>query len=163
VVMLQTYGISDWANPTIGAYLRFFWFGLDKFWIQFVPSALAAMWFCIYWVRHRGAWDWKMEMPVILLVSLVTAPYAWTYDQVVLIPVIVQSVIWMAVDWKRWSAWIFAIVFLALSMLDLFLHTRFDEFWFIWLAPATLIWYLLTRWQFRSPPGITKLSYQANG
>jgi hypothetical protein len=163
MVMLQTYGISDWANPTIGAYLRFFWFGLDKFWLQFLPSALASIWFIVYWVRRQGAWDWKMEMPVILLVSLVTAPYAWTYDQVVLIPVIIQSAIWLAADWKRWSARIFVIVFLALSMLDLYLHTRFDEFWFIWLAPAMLVWYLLIRWQFRGSPTNPRLSYQTNG
>jgi hypothetical protein len=141
--MLHTYGISEWANPTIGAYLRFFWLGTDKFWVQFLPSVFALLWFLYYWSRHRRAWNWLVELPLILLVSLVTSPYAWTYDQVVLIPVVIQVAVWMGAHWKQWSTLLFALLFLLISSLDMYLHTRLDEFWFIWLAPAILIWYLM--------------------
>jgi hypothetical protein len=26
---------------------------------------------------------------------------------------------------------------------------KLDDFWFIWVAPALLIWFLIARWQFK--------------
>ena len=147
-VMLQTYRISEWANPTIGAYLRFFWFGTDKFWLQILPSLFGGLWFLFYWYTHNKTWNWVYELPVLLLVSQITSPYTWTYDQVILIPAVIQAVIWIATDWKRWSTLILVIIFLGLNILDLILHMRLSDFWFIWLAPALLIWFLMTRWQY---------------
>ncbi len=163
ITMLRSYSVSEWANPTIGAYLRFFVFGTDKFWIQFLPALLAAAWFLFYWLRHNRSWSWLQESPIILIVSLVTAPYAWTYDLVILVPAIIQATIWMAADWKQRSAWIFTAVFLAISIFNLYLHTKLEEFWFIWLAPAMLIWYLLIRWQYPKPPRPIRLSSFSDG
>jgi hypothetical protein len=158
LVMLQTYGISEWANPTIGAYLRFFWFGTDKFWLQFLPSLLGGLWFLYYWYVHNKSWNWVDELPIVLLVSQITSPYTWTYDQVILFPAIIQVAVWMLRGWKRWSTLILSIVFLGISALDLFLHMRLDDFWFIWLAPVLLIWFLIVRWQYSSQK--TKLAIQ---
>lgn len=148
--MFQTYGISEWANPTIGAYLRYFWFGTYKFWLQFLPSLLGGLWFSYYWYLRNKSWNWVEELPIVLLVSQITSPYTWTYDQVILYPAIIQVTVWMLQDWKRWSTLFLSIVFLGISALDLFLHMRLDDFWFIWLAPSLLIWFLIVRWQYSS-------------
>jgi len=150
IVMLQTYRISEWANPTIGAYLRFFWFGTDKFWLQILPSLLGGLWFLYYWHIHNKSWNWVYELPLLLLVSQIISPYTWTYDQVILIPAIIQASIWIESDWKRWSTLILSIVFLGLNVLDLILHMRLSDFWFIWLAPALLILFLIVRRQYLS-------------
>jgi hypothetical protein len=142
--MLHNYRISEWANPTIGAYLRFFWLGTDKFWLQFLPTVIAALWFLYYWYTHHG-WDWVAELPMILLISQITSPYSWTYDQVILIPVVIQATIWIISNWKRWSTILISIAFLAISILDLILHMRLSDFWFLWMAPATLILFLIVR------------------
>jgi hypothetical protein len=146
--MLQSYQISDWAVPTIGSYLRFFWLGLDKFWLQFLPTLLGGIWFIYYWLKHYESWNWVEKLPIILLVSLLTSPYFWTYDLVILIPAILLAVIWMSSDWKRWMTLFLAVIFLGLNILDLSLHMRLDDFWFIWLAPALFIWFLIVRWQY---------------
>jgi len=146
--MLQTYQISEWANPTIGSYLRFFWLGLDKFWIQFLPSLLGGIWFIFYWYKHHEAWNWVDELPIILLVSLLTSSYSWTYDLVILIPAIILAVIWIASDWKHWSTLLLILFFIAINALDLILHMKLDEFWFIWMAPALFIWFIVVRWQY---------------
>jgi hypothetical protein len=36
---------------------------------------------------------------------------------------------------------------LLINILDLILHMKLDEFWFIWLAPALFIWYLAVCWK----------------
>jgi hypothetical protein len=146
--MIQTYQISDWANPTIGSYLRYFWLGTDKFWPQFLPSVLGGVWFIYYWFRHHTAWNWKTELPIILLVSQLTSPYSWTYDQVILIPAILVAVIWMTADWKRWLTLLLAVIFLGLNVLDMLLHVKLDDFWFIWMVPVMFLWFLFIRWQY---------------
>jgi hypothetical protein len=148
--MLEAYPLSDWANPTIGSYIRFFWLGVDRYWPQFLPALIAVLWFMYYWYRHQATWDWIYAMPVILLVSMLSSPYSWTYDLVILIPCIIAVTSWIAMDWKRWSTLLLAGIFLAMTILDLYLHTMLDDFWFIWMAPSMLIWYLLARWQY--PP-----------
>lgn len=146
--MLQTYRISDWAVPTIGSYLRFFWFGTQRFWWQFLPVVLGGIWSIYYWYRHHKTWNWLDELPIILLVSMVVSPYSWTYDLVILIPAIVLAAIWIATDWKRWTTLFLIVIFLGISVLDMVLHMKLDDFWFIWVAPALLLWFLLVRWQY---------------
>jgi hypothetical protein len=79
---------------------------------------------------------------------MLTSPYAWTYDLVILVPCIIAATSWIATDWKRWSTLLLGVIFLAITILDLYLHTMLDEFWFIWMAPSMLIWYLLAVWQY---------------
>lgn len=159
--MLHSYGISEWANPTIGTYLRYFWFGLDVFWPQFLPTLVGVVWFLYYWMRHYKSWNWLNELPVILLASVLTSPYAWTYDQVILIPAIIQATVWIAVDWKRNATIIIVISYLALNLLNLLLHTKLDEFWFIWLTPALLILYLITRWRYSTSTENSRVSFSS--
>jgi hypothetical protein len=144
--MISTYNLSNWANPTIGSYLRYFEFGIDQFWLQFLPAILGGIWIFYFWYVRRQTWDWKNELPLILIASIITSPYMWTYDQVILVPVVIQASFWIAEEWKKLPAITLGVFFLVISFLDLILHMRFDEFWFIWLAPAILIWYLITRW-----------------
>jgi hypothetical protein len=146
--MLQTYHVSDWAVPTIGSYLRFFWFGIQRFWLQFLPVVIGVVWLIYYWYRHHKDWNWLNELPIILLISMVVSPYSWTYDLVILIPAMVLATIWIATDWKRWTTLLLVVIFFAISVLDMVLHMKLDEFWFIWVAPALLIWFLLVRWQY---------------
>ncbi len=145
IQMLENYQISNWAVPTIGAYLRYFWLGLDKFWLQFLPVALGAIWLIYYWHHHRETWNWADELPIILLVSVVVSPYYWTYDLVVLIPAIILATVWISKDWKRPSTLVFSAIFIAISLGDMILHMRLDEFWFIWMAPAILVFFLVVR------------------
>jgi hypothetical protein len=146
--MLQTYQITEWATPTIGSYLRFFWLGTDKYWLQFLPSLLGGIWFIYYWYRNHESWNWVNVLPILLLVSLLTSSYSWTYDLVILIPAILLAVVWLASDWKRWSTLLLVVIFLGINILDLILHRSFDDFWFIWMAPALFIWFIVVRWQY---------------
>ena len=149
VRMLQTYQISDWASPTIGAYLRFFLFGTEKFFIQFLPSMIGIIWFVYYWIKHHRVWNWVDELPLILLISQVTSFYTWTYDLVILIPAILQALVWILSGWKRWFTLFVALGYLSIILLDLILHRTLSDFWFMWMAPALLLLYLTVRWQYK--------------
>lgn len=134
------YPPTDWATPTIGGYLRLL-FGIDKFWLQFLPTVLGLIWFFYYWKRHREHWSWSKTLPDLLLVSILSAPYAWTYDHVILIPALLAAGVRLVKNPKDRRTLFFGLVFLLISLMDLFLHRLLDEFWFGWLAPIMLLWF----------------------
>jgi hypothetical protein len=146
IEMLQSYGFSDWANPTIGSYIRFFWLGVDKFWPQFLPVVVGGLWFIYYWSRRNIHWNWVDEMPIILFISILASSYSWTYDLVILVPIVIVAAIWIVPNWKNWLTGVVMILFIAINLLDLILHMKLDEFWFIWLAPSLMIWFYFVRW-----------------
>ena len=71
------------VTPTFGAALRYL-LGWSRSWLQFVPTVLGIIWFLAYWLR-RSTWDWAQEMPLLLLVSVVSRSFGWTFDLVVLL------------------------------------------------------------------------------
>jgi hypothetical protein len=148
LVTMSSGWIIPHATPTIGAYLRFFWLGTNNLWLQYVPAFIGGIWFIYYWNKHKHMWNWETEMPLLLLVSIVISPFAWTYDYVILLPVIIQAMSWIAQDWKRWSSLVMASILLLISLLDLILYIKLNEFWFIWMPLCLFIWYLLVRWQY---------------
>jgi hypothetical protein len=150
--------LSERATPTIGAYLRYFWLGVDQFWLQFIPPMIAVAWFIWYWQKHRSSWTWMHELPILLLVSQVSAPYTYTYDLVILLPVIIQATVLLASCRKCWMTALLVAVFIMINILDLLLHMRFNDFWFIWIAPSIFLWFLIVRWQFRQSEIDTPIS-----
>jgi hypothetical protein len=50
---------------------------------------LGLLWFSFYWRIHGRDWNWRERIPALIPVSVVAAPYGFTYDQTLLmIPVI---------------------------------------------------------------------------
>lgn len=83
-----------WVTSAWGSLLRLA-FGPEKFWLQFVPSLLAAAVYAAYSWRRRREWDWAHELPALILWAQITRPYGWTHDLIVtllpLIAVIAQA------------------------------------------------------------------------
>jgi hypothetical protein len=79
---------AQWASPTLGTLLRIA-FGEELFRLQFVPVALGLAWIAWFRWHARANWDWCDRLPLVLLVSFVTAPYgAWPFDMVLLLPAV---------------------------------------------------------------------------
>ena len=138
------YPYDQWATPTIGSYLRYYWWGLDNFWIQYLPACFALTWTIVHVIKHRHHWVWHEQLPALLLVSLLSSPYAWTYDQVLILPAIIIAAFWLSRASTRFTivAW---LTYLVINLANVLLHTRLDDFWFLWLAPAYTFWYLAVK------------------
>ncbi len=140
------FSLAAWATPTIGTYLRAL-INLEQFWLQFIPSVLVVAWLVYYWFQKRQSWRWKDELPLLVLVSMATMPYGWTYDQVILLPALILAAIWFSkMKDRRWGLVSLAL-YILLNVLNLWLHRYLDDFWFGWLAPGFLLCYLLIAWQ----------------
>ncbi len=76
-----------WLSATWGTFLRLA-LGPERFALQFVPTLIGGALYSLYVWRRREAWDWRVELPGLVLVSLITRAYGWTHDLVTLIPVL---------------------------------------------------------------------------
>jgi hypothetical protein len=138
---------SQWASPTIGSLLRTFW-GVERFWLQFVPMLLSFIWFIFYWRVHRKSWSWVGQTPLLLLVSIATTSYGWEFDQVVLLLPILSIFVSLISSDKRQHLTFIAIVisYIVINGLALMINlVHWSSFFYFWMAPAWLIWYLIAR------------------
>ena len=136
---------SQWMSPTLGTLLRM-QFGEERFWLQFVPVAFGLAWFAWHWSKHRRAWDWCEHVPLLVLVSFVTAPYgAWPFDMMLLLPAVMYiaagspAVLRMPTR-KRAAIWGLLAVNLACLGMNI---AATGSFYFWWVSPAVLVLYIV--------------------
>lgn len=140
----------DWATPSLGTAIAA-WFAVRGAWIRWLPSGAGIVWFLWYWSRRRESWDWIAELPLVLLASVVTASFAWTFDYVVLVPALVQGAVWTSAADRGWQRRIAAIhVFITLAAVGSKILVR-NDFWYFWLAPAYLCFYCYLRYSRLGP------------
>jgi Glycosyltransferase family 87 len=85
--------MQEFEHPTMGYALRLLIPG-QPFAAQFIPALVASLTFVVYWLVRRRSWQWEREMPLLVLVSLVSAVYgAWAFDLVILLVPIVQTTV----------------------------------------------------------------------
>jgi hypothetical protein len=141
---LTQYDVGAWATPTLGGISRLA-FGIENEWLQMVPTVIGLLWLFFYWFSRKEDWNWKEETPLLILVSVVTAAYVWTYDMVLLILPILQVVI-ISIDnnhkiHTRRVLFSYFILTIGVLISHIYLH----DFWYFWFSPFILIWYLLGR------------------
>jgi hypothetical protein len=143
--------LEGWKHPLIGYHLRFL---IDPaaFWIQMVPTAAAAFGTVAYWWVRRKNWDWAVELPRLLFVGMIAAPYgAWEHDQLVLLIPVLSAAARLATAPNRVHLIVAVAVFV---MLNAFALTRSESPEFIWLPPALLAWYGAVMWFLSADPGL---------
>ncbi|WP_376790004.1 glycosyltransferase 87 family protein [Thermoflexus sp.] len=85
---LRHYAPLGWATPTTGSLLRILLLILlrsDQAILSFLPAIPGAIWATRRWLTHRERWSWIEELPRLTLISILTAPYGWSFDWVLLI------------------------------------------------------------------------------
>lgn len=137
--LMQSARIMDVFLPTVGVALRFLIDRHDK-WIEFLPVALACVWSAwFYWTR-RDRWEWMDEGLLVLLVSVACSPYSWFSDQALLFPAILAGM--FAAEKNLWD-WILLGLVVAAGLPGVIFSIQLPSPFYLWTAPAWLIWYLI--------------------
>jgi hypothetical protein len=141
----------DCRTPILGSLLRVM-FGLDKFWLQVVPQIVGLVWVAVYWYRRRDHWDWREELPLLVLVSLLTTPYgAWPFDLVVLLLPVIEIAA-RARQASRQQLTIIIAVYAAIQVPAMAMSVAgVDLFYFVWMPPVLLLSYLGLRRMLAQP------------
>jgi hypothetical protein len=135
---------EQWVSPTIGTVLRLV-FGAEMFRLQFIPVAVGFLWFvwhirnCLDRKEFDRSWNWQKQLPLLLLVSFVTAPYgAWPFDNVLLLPAVVDVIIRSRGRPRRVAIGGLVAINLGCLILNLL---AVPSFWFLWVSPSVLVVY----------------------
>jgi len=123
--------------PTLPTLFRM-WIDVRLVWLALVPSCVGIVWGLIYYWRKRKSWDWKRHGMLIMLVTILTSPYGWASDEVVLLPAVASAGLSSR---NRFSMEMLTCLnFAALIVIAINSHLS------IWLPAAWLAWYLYASW-----------------
>jgi Glycosyltransferase family 87 len=136
---------EEWATPSLGVAIGEI-LAIQSNCLRWLPSIVGAFWFVWYWTRRAEHWDWSAELPLLLLVSVTTASFVWTYDHIILLPAVVQGAVWLSRYPHGSTRLSLGIAYFAIN--GFLLVSRFfvvNDFWYFWIAPVFLFFYLLVR------------------
>jgi hypothetical protein len=164
--MLREAAIGSEFIPALSGVLRLLFFR-TAFWTQFVPVAVAVPWAIRMYVVNRSSWDWRVHGLTLMVVSILTSPYAWISDEVILLPAILQATIWVYSARRQLTTrarlLIFALVFLnILLLLILRAKVPFATGIYFWSSLVWFGWYFLGRSLAKAAERIQTRPYSLN-
>jgi hypothetical protein len=137
-LMMRHAGIKDAALFTLSKYIRLL-VDRDVFWLQFLPQAAACVWSLWYFLTRRARWNWLDQGLVVLLVSVMCAPYAWFTDEALLLPAVLVGA--YRADESGRSLLTFGFL-AAAAIVELLASVPIASPYFLWTTPAWFAWYL---------------------
>jgi hypothetical protein len=137
--MMRSPAVDNQFIPCLADAMRH-WLLPQAAWLQYLPAALACLWALVYFWRRRAHWDWLTDSSPLILVSLLAAPYCWFYDQGLAIPALLDGA------YATRSRKLLAILALLILAADSEIYfVKVTSAFYLWTAPAWLLWYLFAR------------------
>lgn len=150
VRMAQTSGIKNEFMPDLSTILRFA-IDRDAMWLQFLPAAAACMWTLWYFHRHRVDWDWKTHGSLLMLVSVLAAPYSWFNDQVILLPALLYGI-------YSGRSLVALLALTSATVIEMLFAVSLHSPLHCWPAVAWLVWYLWPTRDGRNSEGLPAMA-----
>jgi hypothetical protein len=136
--MMRTTGFVTEHVPCLSVALRL-WLSPQTVAITYLPAALGCICALGYFWTRRQAWDWMKDGSLLMLVSLLTAPYSWVYDDSLAIPALLQGAYL-----TRSRILLGALALASIGIVsELVCGVKISSAFYLWTAPAWLAWYLL--------------------
>jgi len=135
--MMHAPSVEKEFIPCMSVVMRL-WLLPDAVWLQYLPTVLACAWALAYYWRKRESWNWTEDGGLLMLVSIIAAPYCWPYDQTIAMPALLQRA------YATRSRLMLAILALASIpvMGALMAGIKITTSFYLFIAPAWLAWYL---------------------
>jgi hypothetical protein len=136
--MMRSTGIDREFIPCLSTALRL-WLRPQSMWVEYLPVAVGCAWALGYYWRRRQAWDWSRDGGLLMLVSLLLAPYCWLYDQALAIPALLYSAYRTR---ARGLLTLLALASIAIEV-ELVCGIKIPSALYLWCAPVWVGWYLV--------------------
>jgi hypothetical protein len=116
-------------------------FSPQSIWLQYLAPILGSVWALAWFWPRRHAWDWEKYGNLLVLVSLVAAPYSWVYDGGLAIPALLQAA------YSNRSRILLTLLAIASLMIEVELvaGVKVTSALYLWTVPGWFLWYLLAR------------------
>jgi hypothetical protein len=137
--MIRAPEVGNQFIPCLSDALRL-WVRPEATWLQYLPVLLCSTWALGYFWRRREIWDWTEHGGLLMLNSLLFAPYCWLYDQGLALPALLHR----AYRSRSGTPMLFIAVVALLIDLEL-CRFKLSSGFYLWTAPAWLALYLMAR------------------
>jgi hypothetical protein len=147
--LLRTGGVFDEPVPALSVYMRLL-IDPHTVWLEFIPVTLACGWAVWYFWTRKDRWDWLDHGMLLLLVSVLCAPYSWLTDESVLLSAVLFG-LYRAAEAGRSLVplWIIG----SAGLIETISNVQLTTPYFLWTAPAWLGWYLYATGRIGIPKG----------
>jgi Glycosyltransferase family 87 len=133
LALLRESTLDQNSYPTLPSLLRAV-IDVNLSWIATIPLCVAIAWGIAYYWRRRSGWDWRREGMLVMMVAVLTSPYCWIADEVILLPSVASA---LAPSPRRYSMEILAAINFA-GVVGICLTIRS----LAWFPLALFLWYL---------------------
>jgi hypothetical protein len=149
---VQTVGGGDlfyYESPTLGGILDF---AFGWYFSKFIGVLILPFGLFVWW-RFRKQIDLYTLTAVATLLSIITVPFGWSYDAIVLLIPLIQMVAWLKEGaFSRQRIVFFASLLVTLNVLTFALRVRtVNEVFYFWVPIAVAVIYLLIYWLKNEP------------
>ncbi|HTB96801.1 MAG TPA: glycosyltransferase family 87 protein [Terracidiphilus sp.] len=138
--MWRNGSVRERVTPTLSVAFRFL-IDANAHWLEFVPALAATVWAVWYFWTRRDRWHWLDQGLVVLLASVMCAPYAWFTDESVLLAALMAAAL-RALNSRR------ALLVLALpaaaALIEVARAVDIKDHGYIWTTPAWLLAYIVS-------------------
>jgi Glycosyltransferase family 87 len=141
IAMIRNDRIEEQFLPNLSMLFRIS-VDVRAFWLQFVLTAAAAIWALWYARRHRGHWSWSIHGSLLMLVSVLVAPYSCFTDEVILLPAIL---IGLYASHAQWRSFLWFGLCEGITLTLLLGGVQITSLYYVWTPVAWLICYC--QWQ----------------
>lgn len=137
---MKTSGISHEVIPCASVFLRNL-VNPSAQWLTLVPAVLASIGALAWYWSRRDRWDWVEDGSLLMLVSVLVAPYCWIWDECLAIP----ALLFMACRTEsRKTLALLGVLYIVFELQPFFSSPQTSPA-NLWLAPAWLAWCLWAR------------------
>ncbi|HEX6384422.1 MAG TPA: hypothetical protein VF177_07110, partial [Anaerolineae bacterium] len=140
--------LLNWETPTLGGILAATW---GWHWAKLMGIGLLPLVIFLWW-RDGEHMSTRALVNVTLLVSVITAPFGWGYDAVVLLIPLLQIIVWLAEGrFSRLEAGGLVAALLLINTISLYQRAiTVNELYYFWLPLAIAGLYFVAQLRLRS-------------
>ena len=120
-------------------------------WLVFVLPALGCVWALAWFWPRRHTWDWLEHGNLVMLVSILVAPYCWLWDHSLAIPALLYGACRTP---SRMVLAVLAVLFIALELQPYVFQVGLNSKIFLWPAAAWVVWYAVAIRSARPQPAV---------
>jgi hypothetical protein len=130
-------------------------------WLLFIPSAVAIVWGLWFYTRNRRVWRWDTHGLLLMLVTVLTSPYSWFPDEIVVLPTLAFAITFP--HRRARSLEILVVINLAAVLVLMAGNRSIVSTVYLWTPSAWLAWFLYATNGFRIQSGSLTLQPKETG
>jgi len=136
------YGPYIWQTPTLTALLSTLFPEHDTS-LRYLLPCIGVVVTSVLWLSWRTQLKWQHHLIPVLLLSLLTTTYGWTFDLVLLLPLAVIMTVRFNREPRKQFPWFTGLVAVQVVMLAVMFSVK-NYFVLFWVAPVLAMLYWLS-------------------